>query len=598
MNTQHQWSLDTLYTSTNSTAFSTDFKVFGQLISELNKFTSSEFTSIDNAISKIENYIALVSDISNYYKIGSYLSLRIASNNKDSESIKLYDRFENLASDLTKSFSSFIEFIKKIENFEFLINNADSLSDFKFFLYETYINAKYSLSNNEETIIDKLKINGASSFEKLRDNTVSSMLIDINLHGINKKLPFSEIRNLAYDKDQSVRKTAYESELLAYENVDDTVANCLNAIKGWAITETTMRGYDSILQRTLINSRLSEETFIALITSIKTSLPKLQKYFSHKAKLLGHSNALPFYDLFASYGTADYNFTYEEAISTLIEKFNNFNNETGIFIDNAFKNDWIDAFPRPGKRDGAFCSNIHQIKESRILSNFTGSFSDVSTLAHELGHAFHGECLKNEHYLNSDYPMPIAETASIFFETILLNEYMNTATDDEKITLLDNSISDSLQVLVDIYSRFLFENNFINERKNGILSTEEICNLMLQAQKDAYGEGLDKNYLHKYMWLAKPHYYSCDYNYYNFPYAFGMLFAKGIYNEYEKSDNKLSFFNSYKELLASTGKNTLEDVARKMNFEITKKDFWQTSINTIVEEIDHFIFITSKPFES
>ncbi len=438
-------------------------------------------------------------------------------------------------------------------------------------------------------MIDKLKLSGASAFEKLRDNTVSSLMVDITLKGESKQLNFSEVRNLAYDKDVEVRKTAYLAELASYKKVDKTVAACLNSIKSWANTECELRGYNNILEKTLINSRMSEQTFNALLDAIKDNLPKLQSYFAHKGKLLGHNNGLPFFDLFASLGEVNYHFSYDEAREIIVKNFNDFNPEVGDFIDNAFRKGWIDAFPNSGKRDGAFCSNIHQIKESRILSNFTGSFSDMSTLAHELGHAFHGHCLKDQEYLNSDYPMPIAETASIFFETVIMDKFLESATATEKITLLDNSISDALQVLVDIYSRFIFEDTFIKERMNGSLSTEEICSIMKNAQITAYGNGLDNNYLHEYMWLAKPHYYSADFNYYNFPYAFGLLFAKGVYAEYKVSSNKDDFYTKYKHLLSVTGKNSLEDVAKIMNFDITKKDFWNNSIKGVIDEIDEFI---------
>ncbi len=592
MNTPFEWNFDTLYTSIDSIKFKVDFEKYEILIDTLADFTVREFKDYNNKDIKIYNYIKLVTQISHFYMIGNYLSLKVSANTKDIECIKLLDKFEDMSSNLSAPFASFISYMKGIEDISSIINDCPELKEYEFFLYETKNNSKYYLSVEEEVIIDKLKICGASSFEKLRDNTVSGMLIPITLNGEHKTLTFSEIRNLAYDDSPEVRKTAYLAELSAYKQVDETVATCLNSIKSWALTETKMRGYEDILQRTLINFRMSEDTFEAMMEAIEKSLPVLQKYYAHKGKLLGHENGIPFYDLFASLGEVNYKFTYDEAKEAIVNCFNNFNEEVGTFIDNAFNKGWIDAFPRENKRDGAFCSNIHQIKESRILSNFDGSFSDMSTLAHELGHAFHGECLKNEEYLNSDYPSPIAETASIFFETVILDEYLKKATDKEKITLLDNSISDSLQVLVDIYSRYLFESTFIEERKNGTLATDEICELMKNAQITAYGEGMNKDFLHDYMWLAKPHYYSADYNFYNFPYAFGMLFAKGLYSEFEKAENKEQFYQDYKSLLAATGKNSLEDVAKKMNFDITTKDFWINSINFVLDEIEMFTELT------
>ncbi len=592
MTIKTEWSFDTLYKSTSDPIFINDFNTFQSLISSLTQYTESNFSNTHNSIKKIEDYIYILSDLSNYFKIANYLSLKVSANAKDVNSIKLLDKIEDLSSDLTKPFTSFIQFIKKIDNLDEIIASSDYLKQFSFFLTETKTNSKYILAESEEIIIDKLKINGANSFEKLRDNSVSSIKIDFEIHGEIKTLTFAEIRNLAYDNNQETRKLAFEAELNAYKNIDETVNSCLNSIKGWAITESNMRGYDSLLQKTLISSRMKKETFDALIYAITDNLPKLQPYFSHKANLLGHKNGLPFYDLFATVGTETFNFSYKEAMDSIIEIFSDFSIEISDFLKNAFDNGWIDAFPRENKRDGAFCSNIHQIKESRILSNFTGTFSDVSTLAHELGHAYHGDCLKDEHYLNSDYPMPIAETASIFFETVLMNSYLEKSTKDQKITLLDNSISDSLQVLIDIYSRFIFEDTFINERKKSTLSIEETCDIMKNSQIKAYGNGLDKNILHEYMWLAKPHYYSADYNYYNFPYAFGLLFSRGLYEKYKSSLDKNDFLVKYKHLLAQTGKNSLEDIAMLVDIDITKKDFWDNSISSVVDEINCFINLT------
>lgn len=587
------WSLESLYKGIDTDDFKKDFDDFKTKIKTLNDFCKDNFINTNNACEKIENFIVLIEDISNYYKIGNYLSLRTATNSRDFSAMKLLDKFENTATDLASSHALFTDFVKEIDNLPEIINSSPFLEEYRFFLMETKTFSNYSLSEKEEILLQKMKTTGSSSFEKLRDNTVSSITVEMLIDGETKKVPFSELRNLAYDDSEEVRKKAYLAEMEAYKKVEDTVSTALNAIKGEALTETSLRGYTSILDRTLINSRMSKKTFDALIESIKDTLPELRKYYFHKAKLLGHKNGLPFYDLFANIGKVSLKFSYDEAKNTIIDNFSLFHKDLGDFAKYAFDNNWVDPFPKEGKRDGAFCSNIHQIKESRVLSNFTGSFSDMTTLAHELGHAFHGDCLKDEKYLNSDYPMPIAETASIFCETIIEHEFMKKATADEKIVLLNNSITDALQVLVDIYSRFVFEDSLINERENGTLSSEEVSELMKNAQIEAYGDSLDKDFLHQYMWLAKPHYYSSDYNYYNFPYAFGMLFAKGVYAEYLSSTDKEVFFEKYKELLMSTGKMSLEDIGKKMDFDIENKDFWKTSINLVINDIEEFINLTN-----
>jgi len=222
-----------------------------------------------------------------------------------------------------------------------------------------------------------------------------------------------------------------------------------------------------------------------------------------------------------------------------------------------------------------------------VLLNYGNAFSDVVTLSHELGHGYHGYCLNNESILNAHYPMPIAETASNFCETIVKKAAIKTATKDEAFSILETEISDCTQVIVDIYSRFLFESELFKIRKERSLSVKELNEIMINAQKEAYGDGLDSNFLHPYMWACKTHYYYAENNFYNFPYAFGQLFAKGLYAEYLKRGD--SFPEQYKTLLSATGKNSLSDIAKIMNIDISSKDFWITSLKMIEEDINLFL---------
>ena len=332
---------------------------------------------------------------------------------------------------------------------------------------------------------------------------------------------------------------------------------------------------------------MDKETLNAMFTAIKEYLPVFRKYFNKKAELLGHSKGLPFYDLFAPMGKNEMKFDYDQARDFIVDKFRDFSDTLADYADKAFEENWIDAEQREGKQGGAFCENLHIIGESRIMSNFDGSFSGVTTLAHELGHGYHGHCLKEESFLNSDYPMPLAETASIFCETLIINAALKNATEDEAFTLLENSIQGDTQVIVDIYSRFLFESELFEKRKTASLSVEELKTIMVNAQKTSYGNGLDPDVLHPYMWACKPHYYYADYNFYNFPYAFGLLFAKGLYAEYIKTGT--SFIEKYDKLLKETGKNQIADVTAMMNIDIRSPEFWRSPLDLVKKDIDTFI---------
>ncbi|WP_069649824.1 M3 family oligoendopeptidase [Caloranaerobacter ferrireducens] len=583
-----RWSLDELYTSFESENFINDMEKLNSIIKEINNWAELNLNTKDNAIQKIEEYINIQIELNTLFeKLMSFAELTSSVDAKNEKALMVIDKLQTKITELTKPSVKFQRWLSSIDNLDEIISSSKTLKEHEFYLKEIYNKAKYLLSDEEEILIAKMSNTGSNAWTKLQNILTSTLLVDINVDGEEKQLPLPIVRNMAYDKDPKIRKTAYEAELKAYKKIEESSAACLNGIKGEVLTICEMRGYSSPLDMTLIDSRMDKETLEAMLSAMKESLPAFRKYYKRKAELLGYNNGLPFYELFAPMGEIDMNFTYDEAKDYIVKNFKSFSEKLAVFADTAFKNRWIDAEPREGKRGGAFCSNLHPIKQSRILSNFTGSFSDVITLAHELGHGYHGDCLKDESILNSDYPMPLAETASIFCETIVKNAALKEATKEEAFWILEQSISDAGQVIVDIYSRFLFESNLFEKRKDHALSVRELKELMLNAQKEAYGDGLDRSFLHPYMWVCKPHYYEAAYNFYNFPYAFGLLFATGLYAEYLKKGE--AFVEEYDNLLAATGKNNAVDVAKLMGIDIRSVDFWRSSLKLIEKDIEKFI---------
>lgn len=583
-----RWDLDVLYTSFDSPECKRDWEELLQQIQDLKKWANENLHSADDAVAKMESYISqLTSILQKQYRLYSFAELTASVDARNEQALQLSERIQELAVEKVEPSVQFQKWIGTLEQLGELISKSSLLEEHRFFLEETAEESKYMLSEKEEIIIAKMKNTGSNAWTKLQESLTANLLVDIVVDGEKKQLPLPVVRNMAFEKDSQVRKDAYEAELAAYKKVDDAVAAALNGIKGEVITVSKLRGYESALDKTLKDSRMDQETLDAMLTAMRESLPAFQRYYRKKAELLGHTNGLPFYDLFAPVGEADMRFTYQEARDFIVKHFASFSDKLSQFAARAFDNRWIDAEIREGKRGGAFCDNLHVVKESRIMANFTGSFNDVSTLAHELGHGYHGECLVDEAFLNSDYPMPIAETASILCETIIADAALKEATPEEAFAILENDISGAGQVIVDIYSRFLFESALFARRQEGSLSVKELNALMLQAQKDAYGEGLDHQYLHPYMWLCKPHYYSADYNYYNFPYAFGLLFAKGLYAEYQKRPE--AFVKQYDELLSVTGKKSVADVAAIMDVDVRSVDFWRNSLALIEKDIDTFL---------
>ena len=328
-----------------------------------------------------------------------------------------------------------------------------------------------------------------------------------------------------------------------------------------------------------------------MFSAIKKYIPEFQNYLIAKGKYLHHENGLPFYDLFAPIGTHSKKYTYEEGCEFVLANFKQFSDKLYQVAKNAMDNSWIDVEPKDGKVNGAFCADLYPIKAFRVMLNYTGNLGDVTTLAHELGHGYHAMCATDENILNIDAPMPLAETASTFCETIVNNAALAIASKEEAITILESALQDATQVICDIYSRFLFESTLFDTRVDHPLSVDELKEAMIKAQKEAYGNGLDHNYLHPYMWLIKPHYYSAGLNFYNFPYAFGLLFAKGLYAKY--LEDKAYFVEHYDHLLASAGKMSIVDVCKLMNIDVESETFWINSLEIIKKDIEAFVTLTA-----
>lgn len=585
------WSLDELYTSFESDEFKKDFLSFDNGLKDLNLWTKENLNNCNDSIKKIEEFITKMNYIHDLISnLMSYSELQLSVNSKDEKALHNVEVLEGKLPELTEilvRFQKYISEINKSGKLNEIICKSPLLKQHEFYIHEALENSKYLLDEKEEIVIAKMKNTGSSAWGKLHDLMTSTLLVDIEIDGEMKKLPLSTVRNMAYDSDEKVRKNAYEAELKSYEKIAEASAASLNGIKGEVLTVSKMRGYKSPLDEALLISRMDRESLDAMITAIQESLPAFRKYFRKKAELLGHKNGLPFYDLFAPIGNAEMKFTYDEAKDFIVKNFKTFSTKLADYVKNAIENRWVDVEPKEGKVGGAFCCNLHKIKESRVLTNFSGTFSDVVTLAHELGHGYHGHNLNDETALNSEYPMPIAETASIFNETIIKNAALKSATKEQALMMLESEISDSAQVVVDILSRYIFETDVFKRREQSSLSVNEFNEIMLNAQKQTYGDGLDEKYLHPYMWVCKSHYYSADVNFYNFPYAFGLLFAKGLYAEYEKKGE--AFVQDYDKLLSVTGKNKIADITKMMGIDIHSIEFWRSSLKMIERQIDEFV---------
>ena len=577
-----EWSLDVLYKGYDDPKFTADEAELDRLIKEFADFAAdlkgNPKDVLVKAITLNQKLVAKVSDLF------SFVSLSQATNTSDIQAASIMGRLSGKMSAMAVPRTALVQYIASLNDLQQIIDSDPLLKEHEFFLSNIKEEAKYTLSPEVEKVISLYEISGSSAWSDLQGFLTSTVPVEYNGETTN----LSDIRNLAYDPDPAVRKAAYEAELKSYDRIRDAIAFSLNSIKMEVIRHCQLRGYESPLDETLKDAHMKKETLDALLGAMEEYLPKFWEYMKAKARLLGYENGLPFYEMFAPLKGNDKEYTTEDARNYLVELFSTFDEEETAMIARAFDEAWIDFYPHDGKVGGAFCAGLETVGQSRILTNFGGALGDVITLAHELGHAFHNHCLKDNSLMNRDVSMPVAETASTFNEVVAMNAAISMEKDPiARRALIENQLQDAAQIICDIYSRYLFETAVFENRENEFMFADRLCELMLEAQKKAYGDGLDYNYLHPYMWCCKSHYYSGHLSFYNFPYAFGGLFARGLYAKYLKEGE--SFVPLYKTLLKATGTTTVEGAAAVAGIDLTDKEFWRASLQILADEIDEFI---------
>lgn len=576
MTDKYQWQLEDLYPGFDSEEYQGDFEFLASSSQRLEGLDlEDDLASVRQIIDHLEDFTVVSR------RLSAYIYLTLATDTSHPQASQERDRFYSLMAEMTGILTRIQTFLGQVT---VDLSQDDKLSEYSFLFQRQKEANRYLLSEEIEKVIDMMALSGGRAWEAMYDYLVSQ--VEGELDG--KTYTLTEIRNLAYDPDPALRKAAYELELSMYDQVKDAIAYALNNIKYQVINVGKLRGYASPLEETLFKSRMSRKTLDSLMGAIQDALPHFQRYMKRKGQVLGHDNGLPFYDLFAPLGETSRKFTVEESKDYLIEKFQPFAQDLADLVETMYRDQHIDFLPRKGKQGGAFCSNLPFIDQSRVLTNFDGSLSSVSTLAHELGHAYHGLHIQDHQPLNWGYSMPVAETASTFNETLIMESLMTEAKDpEEKLAILEALISDINQIITDIYSRYLFETAVFEGREEGFIFADQLKDIMLEAQKEAYGPGLDPDYLHPFMWVCKGHYYSTGLSFYNFPYAFGGLLARAIYAKSQAGDP--DFLSQYQGFLRLTAVATVEEAGQALDFDVTDKAFWSQALDGVVALIEEFI---------
>lgn len=565
---EKRWSLANIYPSVSSKEFLDDIDNVRKLSSKI----------IDSINSDSVVFSQLIKDVNTLYDISetlsSYTYCNYSVNTSDKDAVNALNKVEDLNVCLTTATNLFTTYVsnhqKEVDDF---VNDNPS---YRYIFSEISENAKHQMSKEMEELASDLMLSSSDSYERLQQTLSSSASADFD----GEKKTVIELRALATHKDRKIREKAYKAELKVWKEHEISFAYALNSIKGTCLTLEKRRNYTSPIERSCMDSRINTKILDALISTIEKNLGMFRRYLKTKAKAL-NVDKLAFYDLFAPVGESETTYSLEDAKKIVQTNYGLFNPQMGVFAKNAFENGWIDPYPRSGKTGGAYDIYLPKVKESRVFANFDSTYDGVATFAHELGHAWHDHVISTKDALIRRYPMTLAETASIFSEFIVFNGALKNASDKDKLSLIEQFIQSACQVCVDILCRFYFEREVFERRKNGELMPDELCSIMIDCQKKTYGDGLDENYLHPWMWAVKGHYYSTGFSFYNYPYAFGQLFALGLYSMAQKDNDDKPFYEKYNNLLSLTGQMPAKDVANTAGIDLEDSSFWQEGLDII-----------------
>jgi oligoendopeptidase F len=594
MTTPPRWDLTNVYPGLESSEFEGAITSITTQIEGLENRFSERIAGLDSntPVKELAGLVAeAIERFNDLYTISgtvrAYIQSFVATDSHDTLAMRKMSEFQMVSVQIQNLDNQFQAWVGRIAPLLEQVIQANLVAQaHAFALRDAAEQSKYLMSQAEEALAAELSLSGASAWGKLQGTVTSQMTVDFELDGKIQKLPMPALINLHSHPEESIRRRAYEAEMAAWKTVEEPLAACMNGVKGTANTLNHHRGRADALHPAIDMARIDRPTLEAMLGAMEASFPTFRKYFKAKAKRFGKEK-LAWWDVFAPVGRTGKQYSFDEASDFIIEHFGTFSAELAAFARGAFEKRWIDAEQREGKRGGAFCMRVPGTRESRVLCNFDGTLNQVSTVAHELGHAFHNECAyqagKTE--IQKDTPMTMAETASIMCETIVKEAALaQTGDPQEQLAIIETQLTGDSQVIMDIFSRYLFEKEVFERREKSELSAGELCEIMERAQKKVFGDGLDERYLHKYMWTWKPHYYYAGLSFYNFPYAFGLLFGTGLYAIYQQRG--ADFVPDYKNLLASTGEAPAADLAARFGIDIRTRKFWEDSLAVIASKID------------
>ena len=586
-----RWSVADVHESFDSRTFRAAFESFSADVSRLEAiFDEENVRKIDRKIEDADGEIAN-KVIALYNRVmaagdvlGAYIYATVSTDSRDETAQGLLSEIEVLDARTSPLLARLAEWVKSLGVDELAALSTEAAEHVGPLLRLAERTA-HQMHENLEGLYAELSTTGSSAWGRLQADVTSQLAGHvIRPDGTSDTLPMPAIRGLASHPDESLRRAAYDAEMVAWPSVAVACAAAMNSIKGEANVINARRHWTSPLDASLFANSVSRATFDAMQKAVSDSLPDFRRWMKAKAVAHGNSKSLPWWNLIAPLPNISSAVTWDEGIALVKSAFAEYSDDLAGLVDRSILENWIDAEPREGKVGGAFCMSFVDDR-SLVLLNWTGSTESAQTTAHELGHAYHNTQLARRTALQKRLPMALAETASIFCETLVVEAGLRKLSGRERLALLDVDLAGSNQVVVDIHSRFLFETEVFARRQRRSLGVSELNELMLDAQQSAYGDGLDQSTAHPHMWVLKPHYYGS--HFYNWPYTYGLLFGLGLYSQYTKDPER--FRHGYDTLLSRAGMDTAEQLGQVFGLDVTSEAFWTASLDVIRQRIADYV---------
>ncbi len=584
------WDFSTVFSGLESPEFEAEFQHAVEAIADtVRLFDQNQINRLDTAVPMDDNLVSLLETIINrlneideqIHILQVYLQGMLTT---DSRNTKAQARNSELLPHLSQRSLLSTRFAAWIGSLdvERLLEKSAVAQAHEYMLRKARAESQHLMSPEQEDLAAELVLTGGSSWYHLFNNFTSQLTVEIEYGGKVEKMALTAAQNLAFDQDRALRAQAHQAVLDVLANAAVPLAASLNSIKGETLTITRRRGWESPLQMVLFDNAIDRPTLDAMMTATRHSFPDFQRYLKARARALGLPK-LAWYDRLVPLGQGEQSWAYSDATDFVTTQFGTYSAKMRRLAERAFGENWIDAEPRDGKRGGAFCMSLRG-EESRILTNYEVGFSGVSTLAHELGHAYHNLCLAARTPLQRETPMTLAETASTFCQKIVENAALKTAGLQDQLIIIDGVLEYAARVVLGASSNFMFEEKLFAKRQERELSVEELCELDEETQLMSLGDALEEGSLHPYRWAYVPHYYGSTF--YNFPYTFGLLFGLGLYAQYQAEPEP--FKKGYDELLSMTGMGNAADLAARFGIDIRTPDFWEASLDVLRADVDKF----------